>query len=101
QRPLLDSTCQGTFRTLAVPEPGFRTRPETKYGVPRLFGRTYVRSRLFTIGAAAALLALAGCTGKDAAASELPPVQIVEQPAASAGGACILWDYAFIQQKIG
>jgi hypothetical protein len=84
-----------------VPEPDFRTRPETKYGVPRLFGRTYVRSRLFTVGAAAALLALAGCTGKDAAASELPPVQIVEQPAASAGGACILWDYAFIQQKIG
>jgi hypothetical protein len=60
-----------------------------------------VRSRLFALGAAATLLALAGCTDDEATASALPPVQAVEQPAASAGGACILWDYAFIQQKIG
>jgi len=52
--------------------------------------------------AAAAVLALAGCTNKPADAAEsMPPVTIVEQPAASAGGACILWDYAFIQQQIG
>ena len=31
----------------------------------------------------------------------MPPVQVIEQPAASAGGACILWDWAFIQEKIG
>jgi hypothetical protein len=60
-----------------------------------------VRSRLFALGAAAALLALAGCTDKQADAAALPPVQIVQQPAASAGGACILWDYAFIEEKIG
>jgi hypothetical protein len=60
-----------------------------------------VRSRLFALGATAALLALAGCSDKQAAAESLPPVQVVEQPAASAGGACILWDWAFIQKKIG
>jgi len=60
-----------------------------------------VRSRLFAFGAAVALLALAGCTDKKAEASSLPPVQLVQLPAASAGGACILWDYAFIEQKIG
>jgi hypothetical protein len=60
-----------------------------------------VRSPRFAVGAAVALLALAGCTDKEASASELPPVQIVEQPAASAGGACILWDYAFIEERIG
>ena len=61
-----------------------------------------MRSRLFALGAAAAtLLALAGCTDKKADAAGLPPVQIVQQPAASAGGACILWDYAFIEEQIG
>jgi hypothetical protein len=60
-----------------------------------------VRSRLFALGAAVALLALAGCTDKEADAATLPPVQIVQQPAASAGGACILWDYAFIEEKLG
>lgn len=60
-----------------------------------------MRSRLFAPGAALALLALAGCTDPEAEASSLPPVHIVEPPAASAGGACILWDYAFIEQKIG
>ena len=60
-----------------------------------------MRSRLFALGAAAALLALAGCTDKKAEAAPMPPVQVIEQPAASAGGACILWDWAFIQKKIG
>jgi hypothetical protein len=60
-----------------------------------------VRTRLFAIGAVAALLALSGCTAKHAKVvlPSAPPV--VQQPAASAGGACILWDYPFIQQKIG
>jgi hypothetical protein len=60
-----------------------------------------VRSRLIALGAVGVVLALAGCSDKAATASGLPPVQIVEQPAASAGGACILWDYAFIQKEIG
>jgi hypothetical protein len=60
-----------------------------------------VRSRLIALGAAGVVLALAGCTNKTETASQLPPVQVVEQPAASAGGACILWDYAFIQKEIG
>lgn len=60
-----------------------------------------MRSRLFALGAAAALLALAGCTDKKAEAAPMPPVQVIEQPAASAGGACILWDYDFIKSKIG
>ncbi|GIF05854.1 hypothetical protein [Actinoplanes siamensis] len=48
------------------------------------------------------LLAVAGCNEKDDAATvTLPPVEIAEAPAASAGGACILWDWAFIEQKIG
>jgi hypothetical protein len=60
-----------------------------------------VRSRFIALGAATALLALAGCTDKQADAAGLPPVQVVQMPAASAGGACILWDYAFIEQQIG
>ncbi|GAA3343496.1 hypothetical protein GCM10020358_43020 [Amorphoplanes nipponensis] len=61
-----------------------------------------MRSRLIAVGAAAALLALAGCTHRDEPARQaLPEVRIVQQPAASAGGACILWDYAFIEQTIG
>jgi hypothetical protein len=66
-----------------------------------MIGRFHVRSRLVALAAIAAVLALAGCTDNAASASEPPPVQIVEQPAASAGGACILWDYAFIQKEIG
>ena len=58
-------------------------------------------SRFFALGAAAAVLALAGCTDGEATAATVPPVPLVEEPAASAGGACILWDYAFIQEKIG
>jgi len=60
-----------------------------------------VRSHLIALGAATALLALAGCSGKQDDAAGLPPVQLVQLPAASAGGACILWDYAFIEQTIG
>jgi hypothetical protein len=61
-------------------------------------------SRPFALTAVAALLVLAGCTndkqaiGAAGQPSEPPAVQ---QPAAAAGGACILWDYPFIQQKIG
>lgn len=52
--------------------------------------------------AALALLALTACGQKeDEEVDVLPPVEIVEQPAASAGGACILWDYAFIKEQIG
>jgi hypothetical protein len=58
-----------------------------------------VRSRLIVLGAAAALL-LTGCTEETPPAG-LPPVQVVEPPAASAGGACVLWDYAFIEDRIG
>jgi hypothetical protein len=58
-----------------------------------------VRSRLIALGAAAAL-ALTGCT-EDAPPTALPPVQVVEPPAASAGGACVLWDYAFIEDRTG
>lgn len=60
-----------------------------------------MRSRLIALGAASALLAMAGCTEQKAEADALPPVRVVQLPAASAGGACILWDYAFIEQKIG
>lgn len=64
-----------------------------------------MRTRLCAIGALAAVFALTGCTNdKNAlgAAKPLPsqtppPVK----PAAAAGGACILWDFPFIQQKIG
>jgi len=59
-----------------------------------------VRSRLIALGAVAAVLAVAGCNDPDTP-EELPPVHVVEQPAASAGGACILWDYAFVEEMIG
>lgn len=59
-----------------------------------------MRSRSALVGAVA-LLALAGCDKRTAQPETLPPVQLVEQPAASAGGACILWDYAFIKEKTG
>ena len=48
-----------------------------------------------------ALLAMSGCNEKDDAPAALPPVTVAEVPSASAGGACILWDWAFIQEKIG
>jgi hypothetical protein len=59
-----------------------------------------VRSRSVVLGATA-LLVLGGCSHRAPQAESLPPVELVEQPAASAGGACILWDYAFIKDKIG
>jgi hypothetical protein len=59
-----------------------------------------VRNRLFALGAGAVLL-LSGCTDDAAASGGAPPVQVVRPPAASAGGACILWDYARIQEQLG
>ncbi|MEU4621499.1 hypothetical protein AB0G04_16190 [Actinoplanes sp. NPDC023801] len=64
--------------------------------------------RLAAIGAAV-VLAVAGCSDSgDESATLVTPVpsvsaadQLAEQPAASAGGACILWDYAFIEETIG
>lgn len=60
-----------------------------------------MRSRPIALGGAAVLLALSGCVDQKAEAEAVPPVRIVQVPAASAGGACILWDYAFIEEKIG
>jgi hypothetical protein len=87
-----------------MPEVAFRPPQPTKYGVPEFFGRsTTVRSPLTALVAVAGLLVLTGCNaraGSDAAAAA-PAPPAVEQPAASAGGACILWDYGFIQKQIG
>ncbi len=47
------------------------------------------------------LLAVSGCNKPEDAVATLPPVSVPEAPAASAGGACILWDWKFIQEKIG
>ncbi|MFI5931135.1 hypothetical protein [Actinoplanes sp. NPDC051494] len=61
-----------------------------------------MRTRLFALGATVALLSLAGCSDEQADTGPvLPPVQVVQLPAASAGGACILWDYEFIEEMIG
>ena len=60
-----------------------------------------MRSRLIALGAVGVLLALTGCTHDKPAGAAPPPVDVVQQPAASAGGACILWDYPFIQKEIG
>jgi hypothetical protein len=59
-----------------------------------------VRTRFAVLGAAA-LLAVSGCSKPVEPTAELPPVKVVEPPAASAGGACILWDWGFIEEKIG
>lgn len=60
-----------------------------------------MRTRSVVLGAAV-LLTLAACNDRATAQPEsMPPVQLVEQPAASAGGACILWDYAFIKANLG
>lgn len=62
--------------------------------------------RLAAIGATV-LFAVAGCsdTGDELAAPVTPvpsaAPDLAEQPAASAGGACILWDYDFIERTIG
>ncbi|MFC7527172.1 hypothetical protein [Actinoplanes sp. GCM10030250] len=60
----------------------------------------------FAVLSAAALLALSpalsGCSKPaESSATTPPPVKVVEPPAASAGGACILWDWGFIEEKIG
>ncbi|GGL14207.1 hypothetical protein [Mangrovihabitans endophyticus] len=57
-----------------------------------------MRSRLFAIGL---VLALAGCTEHEAATASAPAPSPVQEPAASAGGICILWDYDFIADTIG
>lgn len=62
-----------------------------------------MRARLLASAAVTAVV-LTGCNApaeEPVKAAALPPVRIVEPPAASAGGACILWDYAFIDQMIG
>ncbi|MCA2215312.1 hypothetical protein [Jidongwangia harbinensis] len=59
-----------------------------------------MRSRSIAVGIAAALLAVAGCT-EEKPPAKLPPVSVVQQPAASAGGACILWDYGLLKKTLG
>ena len=60
-----------------------------------------MRSRFIALGAVTALLVLTGCSAQEDEPTGLPPVHLVQLPAASAGGACILWDYAFIEKMIG
>jgi hypothetical protein len=65
-----------------------------------------VRSRSAVLGTVVLFaltgLAPAACQRRAAAKpAAMPAVRPVEQPAASAGGACILWDYGFIRDKIG
>lgn len=63
-------------------------------------------TRLAALGAAV-LFAVSGCSSAadNDDATIVTPVapaeDLAEQPAASAGGACILWDYDFIEQTIG
>lgn len=59
-----------------------------------------MRTRPIAFVAVAALLALTGCNG-DEPPTALPPVRVVDQPAASAGGTCILWDYALLERELG
>ena len=59
------------------------------------------RHLMVTIGV---LLTLVGCSPAEepaAAPLPLPPVRVVEVPAASAGGACFMWDYAFLEEQLG
>jgi hypothetical protein len=62
-----------------------------------------VRSRLIGPVAAAAALLLAACSGAHAGEGRaaVPSAAPSVPPAAAAGGACILWDYGFIESKIG
>ncbi|GIE80343.1 hypothetical protein Aph02nite_62930 [Actinoplanes philippinensis] len=62
-------------------------------------------TRLAALGAAV-LFAVAGCSSPadESATIVTPPSpaeDLAELPAASAGGACILWDYDFIEQNLG
>jgi hypothetical protein len=59
-----------------------------------------VRTRFAALGAGL-VLALSGCSAQGDAPSVLPPVQVVQPAAASAGGACILWDFSEIEQQLG
>ncbi|GAA0435482.1 hypothetical protein Aca07nite_15780 [Actinoplanes capillaceus] len=62
-----------------------------------------MRTRLALLGAVV-LLAAAGCEAGEGAAvvtPSAPAEEIVEEPAAAAGGACILWDYELIEQTTG
>lgn len=63
-----------------------------------------MRSHLFALGAVLAL-ALAGCSADRAGAAPdaavRPPAALAALPAAAAGGACILWDYAFLEEQLG
>jgi hypothetical protein len=59
-----------------------------------------VRTVLAALGVVS-LLAASGCNAKQDTAATLPPVPVAEVPAASAGGACILWDWSFIEEKVG
>jgi hypothetical protein len=62
-----------------------------------------VRLRLFALGAGL-VVALAGCDGDGDGDGDraVPAAALVAQaPAASAGGACVLWSYRFIEQRIG
>lgn len=64
-----------------------------------------MRSRLIALGAGM-VLALTGCSADRAGDAGRAPVQAAvlqaaEAPAASAGGACILWDYAFLEDQLG
>ena len=53
----------------------------------------------------AVLLAVSGCSSPPEKPAPIvtpvPEVSLADLPAASAGGACILWDYDFIEQTIG
>lgn len=59
-----------------------------------------MRTRLIALGSGL-VLAVSACSNADSAPAALPPVQLVHPAAASAGGACILWDYAEIEEKLG
>lgn len=60
-----------------------------------------MRTRFAVLGAAL-LLGVPACSKPaESSSAVLPPVKIVEPPAASAGGACILWDWDFIEEMIG
>lgn len=62
-----------------------------------------MRCRPFAVAAAVALLmGVAGCGDKQApVASRRPVAEMAPPPAASAGGACILWDYGLIKRTLG
>ncbi|MEV6346125.1 hypothetical protein [Actinoplanes sp. NPDC051851] len=62
-----------------------------------------MRTRIAAIGAVVVLaVSVSGCDqGAEETATTLPPVTVATAPAASAGGACILWDWGFIEENIG